>query len=304
MGDGPKNDEDSGDEVIVRRIDKRLAKRDETDLPWLRRIVGFAIIIGAFWYGWTMMNQKSAELIQQTKREAALSRVSPTTDTSKTSSSLIPLPGPQDSKAPPEKSPPAVAVLLDPQSLTTISECTKGVNAFRGLDLNASVAASGTASLESVLKPVLVARKGLVRRSIQLQNIRIKTKTGEELRLHAAPKTQGGDLYMSLFRVAGDGLPEEVPFPKELAELKEKKVDEASIAKFLTLSETPGHALAIERHEAWSFPEKNGLQIIFGDDLIYDLQVFMPDRFLACSRGVRADAPAVICKCVQRGSRP
>lgn len=300
MSDGPKNDEDSGDEVIVRRIDKRLAKREETDLPWVRRIVGFAIIIGAFWYGWTMMNQKSAKLIQQTKREAALSRVSPTTDTSQSSTSLLPL----DSKSPPEKPPAATAVLLDQQNLTLISECTKGVNAFRGLDLNASVAAAGTASLESVLKPVLVMRKGLVRRSVQLQNIRIKTKTGDELRLHAAPRTQGGDLYMSLFRVAGDGLPEEIPFPKELTDLKDKKFDELSLAKFLTLSETPGHALAVERHEAWSFPEKSGLQIIFNDNLIYDLQVFMPERFLACSRGVRGDAPTVICKCVERGSRP
>ena len=298
-----KNDDDfdSGDEVIVRRIDKRLAKRDQSDMPWLRRVVGLSIIVSAFWYGWTTMDRKSTELIQKTKREEALSRVSPTTDTSKPKASLLPPNSKPKSSA--ETTPAVAAVFLDSQSLTTISECTKGVKALGGLNLDSAVAASGAASLESVFRPVLDAKKNQGRRSVQLQNVRIRTKAGEEWRLHAAPKAQGGDLHMSLFRVTGDGLPEEIPFPPELADLKDQKINDLYLAKFLSLSETPGRALAVERHEAWSFSEKTRLQIIFGDDLIFDLQVFMSNRFLACSRGVRGDAPTVICKCVERGSR-
>lgn len=310
-------DHDSAeDEIIVRRIDERLARRDQSDLPWLRRIVGASIIVGAFWYGWTELNRKSDEIVQRTKREAArkliavpegksaagvFSGISPESKLGQAVSTNVSANASEVSDlAPPLESKPSV--FLSPESLTTISKCTKGVPAFRRMDLGG--ATSGGSSLESVFKPVLTTASGRARRSVQLQNLRIRTKAGEELRLHASPKTQKGELYLSLFRVAKDGLPEEIPFPPEIADLSGQKVDDAKIAKFLSLSELPGRALAIERHEAWSFPENVGLQIISSDDQIYDLQAFMPNRFLACSRGLSAGLATVNCKCVERGNRP
>lgn len=285
--------------VLVRRIDKRLAAR-EKDFPWVRRVLGFSVIALAFYLGWTMLNRKSEEILrihaQQKKEEARRDANYAAAHPSPSASSepiLKPILNGRDL---------VPSVALDGPTVAAIAECTKGVNAFRQLDLDPAKAAKGEATLETVMAPAFIESRGSARRTVNLQNIRIRAKNGEEWRLHASPKTQNGQLYLKLFRVASDGLPEEIPFPDSLKDLSESKLSDEAVQRFLQESNRPGEAIEIERHEAWSYPEKAGAQVILSDGKIFDLQVFMRDRFLACNRGSKAGEATISCKCVERGS--
>lgn len=287
--------------VLQRRIDRRLEANAKSDFPWLRRIVGLAIIAAAFFYGWRMLNSQSAEIVKHRVQEVANQMPAPE-------------PTPEPLATPPSVNPskngmtaPIATELadlqpakLDGSTLNTIVECTKGAHAFRLLDLDKQTIADGSASLESLFKPVLVPQSGVAKRSVQLQNVRIRLKNGDELRLHAAPKTQSGQLHLKLFRVADDGLPEEFEFPDAIKDLKDQPLSDHAVTKFLQLSETPGRAIEVERHETWSFPEKAGAQVIWSNDQIYELQVFMRNKFMSCSHGVRAGVASMNCKCIDR----
>ena len=296
------NEIDKREEVVVqRRIDRRLEPK--RDYPWLRRIVGFAIIGAAFFYGWRTLNRQSAEIVKyHAQNQAMLPKTSPSP--LKQLSSQI---GNDVSKTPNANGMTApiateygveVPAPLDGPTLNTISECTKGANPFRALDFDRESIARGNSTLESVFKPVFNA--STARRTVQLQNVRIRTKTGDELRLHGAPQTQNGRLYIKLFKVLDDGLPAEADFPDQIKDLKDQPLSDDAISRFLQLSETPGRALEVERHEAWSYPEKTGAQVIWSGDRIFELQAFMREKYLACSRGMRAGAPTITCKCVDR----
>lgn len=281
--------------VFVRRLDRRLAKAREGDRPWLRRAVGLLVIVIAFYVGWRMMDRETDEIIRHVKTQ--YHRPSEPTGRVGGSDTSSTAPTPSVILKPAVESLPDL-VPLTGETLNQIADCTKGVNAFRRLALKTET--TSPATLESVFFPVLVSEPGVARSTVNLQNVRMRSKNGEEWRLHAAPKTQDGKLHMKFFRVASDGLPEELPFPESLQDLADQPINEAAIARFLSLAATPGQAIEIERHEAWSFPETAGAQVIWSGSQIMDLQVFMKDRFLACARGSKAGEPQVICKCVDR----
>ncbi len=303
------------DVVFVRRREKRRAALKSRDYPWLRRFIGLGIIVGVFAYGWKTLDSRSEELRRQRARETRMAmRTAPPAGASlgavETQSGALADATSAGGPPPPTLNQPLGAgpvdferdeAVLDPKTMTTIGECTKGENAFRALDVGAKAAARGDATLESVFKPTLIEAKGRARRTVSLQNVRIRLKNGEELRLHGSPKTQSGQLYLTLFRVAADGLPEPAEFPEELKDLTDAPLSDEAVNRFLSLSETPGRALEIERHEAWSFTERAGAQLIVSGDQIFDIQVFMRERFLACSRGMKAGVPSVTCQCVERG---
>lgn len=284
-------------EILVRRIDKKLEEQNKGDLPWVRRIVGFLIIGAAFYFGWKMLDDRAQDLAKHTK-PPGLSPVGESPGTTKSDSIL-------------DQSSPAMATLeevtplapapLDAATVTMISECTKGVNAFRMLDLDREKTTKGEATLESIFQPVFLEKAGSVRRTKLLQNVRIRAKNGEEWRLHASPQKQNGALSLQLFRVANDGLPEKIQFPDELKDLENAPLTDEAVKRFLGEAQVPGRAIEIERHEAWSYPDRAGAQLIWSDDMIFDIQVFMRDRFLACNRGLKAGAPQVLCKCVSHG---
>lgn len=296
----------AGDEnpsIFVRRLEKRLEKARETDRPWIRRAVGAAVILLAFYIGWRMLDAQREMIAAHLKKRNAQQALKADGDTGSaglpaSNSNAAPVPTPAVILKPVVENVPA-PVHLTTETLDQIADCTKGSNPFRQLNLKPD--AQNAATLESVFAPVLISeRNGVARSSLNLQNVRMRTKSGEEWRLHAAPKTQAGALYMKLFRVAPDGLPEEIPFPPELQDLADQPLNEPAIARFLSLSVTPGQAIEIERHEAWSFPEKAGAQVIWSGNQMFDLQVFMKEKFLACSRGSRAGESQIICKCIDR----
>lgn len=305
----PKNLGNDEEEIVLkRRIERRLEARSKWDMPWARRIVGAAIILAAFVYGWRTLNQQSKELIRA--RNEAKAREAQTANVvvgpSATPASAVPsedgMTGPIGSDH--EDTGPAK---LDSATMTSISDCTKGANAFRLLDFNKKAIADGSSEIESVFKPVLVPQKDVAQRSVQLQNVRIRTKSGEELRLHATPQGESGRLYFKLFRVANDGLPESIEFPDSIKDLKDQPLSDQAITRFLMLSETPGRALEVERHESWTFPDrsgrgKSGAQVIWSGDRIFELQVYLNRKFLTCSRGTRAGSAVMSCKCVERKS--
>lgn len=295
---------DEGAPVFVRRLEKRLAKSAASDRPWLRRVVGFAVIAFALFLGWRMMDSKSEEHLRHMKRQQARqAREDAGRAALPAELRPAPVPTPAVVLKPVVESMPA-PVPLTGETLNQIADCTKGVNAFRQLELKPE--ANKPATLESVFAPVFILENNhseknrIARSNLNLQNVRMRTKSGEEWRLHASPKTQNGTLHMKLFRVAPDGLPEEISFPPELQDLADQPINEAAIARFLSLSATPGQALEIERHESWSFPEKAGAQVIWSGDQMFDLQVFMKEKFLACARGEKAGDSQIICKCIDR----
>lgn len=281
--------DDVKEEVFVRRLEKRLEAMEKSDRPYLRKLIGFAIIGAAFYYGWTSLDRKSAEIVRLHKKQAQHQVVQPP----------LQEPAKRDEKAvPPAASDQHPIASLDEATLDIIGDCTKGTNAFRLLDLDKKKIVTGENTLESVFHPVFEGSKA--RRKTQLQNIRIQAGKGEEWRLHASPQGSKGELTMKLFRVAGDGLPEEIPFPDDLKDLDGAQLTDAAATRFLQHASTPGQAIEVERHESWSFGERTGLQIIWSNNHIFDIQAFMRDKFLACNRGERAGEPLVSCKCINR----
>lgn len=290
---------DEKEEVFVRRLEKRLAANEASDRPYLRKFIGFLIIIAAFYFGWKSLDRDAAEIKRRRAENVAVNEDTPVTAPSATPQvklSSVPskVASNPDIAEAIEKAP------LDSATIEVISDCTKGANAFRLLSLKPGKSAENPATLESVFKPVLEKSAGKNRVSLQLQNVRIRAKNGEEWRLHASPNAASGKLSLKLFRVASDGLPEVIAWPKDLEDLASAPLTDDAVSRFLQHAAKPGRALEIERHEAWSYADGSGLQIIWADEHIFDIQAFTRDRFLACNRGERAGRPRVTCKCLNR----
>lgn len=292
-GNDSGNDADNdADVVIERRIDRRMRELETGDRPWIRRLIGVLIIVASVYVGWKMMGSR----IEQVKDEVTRLRVQIPAPT--------PAPALSEGLEQTEKSQlsPGLSEVaqggasIDVQAATTISECTKGADAFRLLNLDPTAITQGTLTLEQIFSPVLKEERGRVKRSITLENIRIRSRDGRELRLHITPRDQKGRLFAQLFQVADDGLPEEIEFPQALAQLKTNPVSSELRLKFLQLSDPPGVPIETERHESWSFADKSGVQLIVANDFIFDMQVFTKDRFLACAR---ANGKSV-CKCIDK----
>ncbi|MDX9731969.1 MAG: hypothetical protein RBT63_09375, partial [Bdellovibrionales bacterium] len=197
--------------VLERRIDRRLAQQQAGDWPWVRRLVGLIIIVGAFVLGWRMLAERSAEVIRLSERSKAV--VPPLSgaiaDTTGETSEVIQVDStPQDTHDHGDANVLGRVVspvrmeraILDSREANTIADCTKGQDAFRQIDLNAGTIAAGQATLETVFAPVVSSNRtvntelssGRAKRTLQMQNVRILDAKGQELRLHAAPRTQDG----------------------------------------------------------------------------------------------------------------
>lgn len=280
--------------VLERRIERRLRELETSDRPWLRRIVGSLIIVLSIYVGWKLMGSR----IQHVQEEVTRLRdqIPAPTPAPKPSDGLASPQGPTVAPAPELADLATGGARLDVDAATTISECTNGVDAFRLLNLDAGQIAQGTLTLEQAFAPVLKEERGRVKRTTTLENIRIRTRDGRELRLHVTPRDQKGRLFAQLFQVASDGLPEEVEFPTSLASLKTNPITNEMRLQFLQFADPPGVPVETERHESWSFADKSGVQLIVSNDFIFDMQVFTKDRFLAC---VRANGRSV-CKCIDK----
>lgn len=287
-----KDSENDDDVVIERRIDRRLRDLETSDRPWLRRFVGAMIIVASVYIGWKMMGYRVKELNEEVSR---LKTQIPAPTPAPKPSEVLSVPGAKSETSGLAEGATGGA-LVDVQAATTISECTKGVDAFRYLKLDAEAIAKGTLTLEQTFSSVLKEERGRVKRTTTLENIRIRTRDGRELRLHITPRDQKGRLFAQLFQVADDGLPEEVEFPAALAQLKTNPISNESRLQFLQLSDPPGVPIETERHESWSFSDNSGVQLIVANDFIFDMQVFTKDRFLAC---VRANGKST-CKCIDK----
>jgi hypothetical protein len=296
-GNGPTNDsendsENDQDVVIERRIDRRLRDLETGDRPWLRRFVGALIILASVYFGWKMMGSRVDQVRDEVTRLKA--QIPAPTPAPKPS---IGLAESQTKNLPPGLSDLATGgALIDVPTATTIAECTKGVDAFRLLNLDANAVSKGTLTLEQTFSTVLKEERGRAKRTTTLENIRVRTRDGRELRLHITPRDQKGRLFAQLFQVAADGLPEEIDFPAALTDLKTNPVSNQMRLQFLQLADPPGVPIETERHESWSFVDKSGVQLIVANDFIFDMQVFIKDRFLACAR---ANGKSV-CKCVDK----
>lgn len=287
--------EDGAEEIVLeRRIDRRLRELETGDRPFLRRVVGTLVIVGSVYIGWKMMGSR----IKNAKEEITRLKVQIPAPTA----APRPADGLERSDEVPVAPAPKLAELatggarIDVEAATTISECTKGIDAFRLLRLDAGQIAQGTLTLEQSFAPVLKEERGRAKRATTLENIRIRTRDGRELRLHITPRDQKGRLFAQLFQVADDGLPEEVEFPVGLASLKTNPISSQMRLQFLRFADPPGVPIETERHESWTFVDSSGAQLIVANDFIFDMQVFTKDRFLAC---VRASGRAV-CKCIKK----
>lgn len=296
-GNGPTNDsenesENDHDVVIERRIDRRLRELETGDRPWLRRFVGAFIILASVYFGWEMMGSR----VDQVQEEVTRLKVQIPAPTPAPKPS-VGLAESQTKNSEPGLSDLATGgALIDVQTATTIAECTKGVDAFRLLNLDANAVSKGALTLEQTFSTVLKEERGRVKRTTTLENIRVRTRDGRELRLHITPRDQKGRLFAQLFQVADDGLPEEIDFPAALSDLKTEPISNQMRLQFLQLADPPGVPIETERHESWSFADKSGVQLIVANDFIFDIQVFTKDRFLACAR---ANGKSV-CKCVDK----
>jgi hypothetical protein len=292
-GNGPTNDSDNGEDVVLeRRIDRRLRDLETGDRPWLRRFVGVSIILASVYFGWKMMGSR----IDQVREEVTRLKVQIPAPTPAPKPAVGLVESQAKNLTPGLSDLVSGGALVDVQAATTISECTKGVDAFRLLNLDANAVSKGALTLEQTFSTVLKEERGRVKRTTTLENIRIRTRDGRELRLHITPRDQKGRLFAQLFQVADDGLPEEIDFPAALAELKTNPVSNQMRLQFLQLADPPGVPIETERHESWSFADKSGVQLIVANDFIFDMQVFTKDRFLACAR---ANGRSV-CKCVDK----
>ncbi len=279
--------EDVEEVVLERRIERRLQEFESSDRPWTRRILGSLIILASGYAGWKMIGARTEEAkveLARIKTQIPPPTAAQTGLEAKNSSTVV------------SADVASGGAQVDVTAANIIAECTKGADAFRLLNLDANAIAQGTLTLEQAFSEVLKEDRGRVKRTTSLENIRIRTRDGRELRLHITPRDQKGRLFAQLFQVAKDGLPEEIDFPESLADLKTKPVSSELRERFLQLADPPGVPIETERHEAWSFADKSGVQLIAANGFIFDMQVFTEGRFLACAR---ANGKSV-CKCVEK----
>lgn len=278
MADDRDESGESGDKnMIERRVDRRRRLMEQADSPTLRRIVGGVIIAATLYYGLFGSRSFERRAANKTAADESSGQLKQPVLTLP-NLSLSATPAPVESRGPVEKVSP-----LSADTIATISECTKGVDSLRLIDLKAAV-------LDQILAPALSGK-----RRLELQNVRIQIPSGREWRLHASPEGQAGELRFKLFQVAKDGLPESIPFPTEISALKGAAWSPEAIEQFKKL----GRVIEEENHEIYSFRDKTGIQMIRVNGAILDAQVFMGNRFLACSRD-RARGNT-LCQCKKTG---
>lgn len=275
--DQDESGELGGRNVIERRVDRRRRMMEQADSPTLRRIVGGAIIAATLYYGLFGSRSFERRTVKKSSAEETSNQLKQPVLTLP-NLSLSATPAPAESLGPVEKVSP-----LNAETIATISECTKGVDSLRLIDLKAT-------NLDQILAPILSGK-----RRLELQNVRIQIPSGREWRLHSSPEGQAGELRFKLFQVAQDGLPESIPFPTELSALAGAAWSPEAVEQFKKL----GRVIEEENHEIYSFRDKTGIQMIRVNGAILDVQLFMGERFLACSRD-RARGNT-LCQCKKTG---
>ena len=291
----------SEDVVYERRLERRLRRIHEGDRPWLRRTVGVLIILITLVVGWRLIvarNQEILELHRQSRREFEQAKIleEKGSDSKEVSTSKSDQVDTVEAMAP-------IEAFLDAPAVTTIAECTKGVDAFRLLNLSKESVSKGEATLDTVFMPVLDPKLQGVKRQVNLLNIRILDINGKEIRLHVVPEGESSKLRTKLFGVDSEGLPDpEVRFSEEIEKLRDIPYTVEVEKTFLKFGQSPGKLLETESHESFSYRDRSGVQIIRSNGRISELQVFANKKFLACTRRKSASNrdTAVDCKCLDR----
>lgn len=276
------------EQAIERRAERRRRLMAQTDSPVLRRVVGGLIIVATIYYG--LYGPRSYE---RGTTDKVTSKTIDQGRTGKPQPPVFTLPGiglktPAPAQSGAGEAPDNGRVnqkvsALNAETLATISDCTKGIDSFRLIDLKAT-------TLDQVLAPVLPKKL-----QMELHNVRMQIATGREWRLHASPEGQAGGLRFKLFQVAAAGLPEPISFPPELSQLQNAPWSADAIEQFKKI----GKLIEEETHETYSFRDKTGIQLIRVNGAILDLQAFLGARFLACSRD-RARG-STLCQCKKTG---
>lgn len=292
-------DDKSEDVVYERRLERRLRRIRENDRPWLRKVIGVLVILTSIFVGWRLIvarNQQIVEMHRQSQRDYQ-AQTSPGNLGPNPTGSVAEQEPPLESRSP--------EAYLDIPTANIISECTKGVDAFRLLNLSGEMLSKGEATLDSVFAPVLEAKSTGVKRQVNLLNIRIRDKSGAEVRMHAVPEGESGKLRTKLFGVDAEGLPDdEAKFSAEIEKFRDVAYTAAIEKEFLKLGESPGVLLETESHEVFTYRDRSGVQVIRSNGKIAELQVFAKQKFLACSKRLEANrhAATVECKCLDRSS--
>lgn len=307
-----KNDDEvdgTTEEVVFeRRLERRLRRIHEGDRPWLRRFIGVTIILISIFLSWRIVvsrNQQIVEMYHQSEREfQEQERRKKEQAGAQLDPALGPNPtGPSQDHATVPEDVVAVEAFLDVPTANTISECTKGVDAFRLLNLSSDVLSKGEATLDSVFAPALEAKALGVKRQVNLLNIRIRDAAGVEVRMHAVPDGESGKLRTKLFGADAEGLPDdEAKFSTEIEKFRDIPYTAAIEKEFLKLGKHPGSLLETETHEVFTYRDRSGIQVIRSNGKIAELQVFAQKKFLACSKrtGKSRHAATVECKCLDR----
>lgn len=291
----------SEDLVYERRLERRLRRIQEADRPWLRRTVGVLIILITLFVGWRLIvarNQEIVELHRQSTREFVHEKM-----VEKNGSDSKDVSSEKSDTVDGFEAMQSIEAFLDAPTVTTIAECTKGVDAFRLLNVSKESVAKGEATLDTVFAPVLQPKLAGAKRQVNLLNIRILDQSGKEIRLHVLPEGESGKLRTKLFGVDLDGLPDpEVRFSEEIEKLRGIPYSEEVERTFLKFGQRPGKLLETELHESFSYRDRSGLQIIRSNGRISELQVFANKKFLACTKrksAINRDT-TVDCKCLDR----
>lgn len=296
------DDEFASEEVVYeRRLERRLRRIHEGDRPWLRRAVGVSVILITLVVGWRLIvarNQEIVEMHRQSQLEFEQAKMLEAngSDSKEVSSAKSEIAERVETLVP-------IEAFLDGPAVTTIAECTKGVDAFRLLNLSKESVSKGEATLDSVFAPVLEPKLPGVKRQVNLLNIRILDVTGKEIRLHVVPDGESSKLRTKLFGVDSDGLPDpEVRLSEEIEKLRDIPYTVEVEKAFLKFGQSPGKLLETESHESFSYRDRSGVQIIRSNGRISELQVFANKKFLACTRRNSASGrdTAVDCKCLDR----
>ncbi len=299
--------------VYERRLERRLRRIRENDRPWLRRVIGVSVILLSIFVGWRLIvarNHQIVEMHRQSQREfqeqeRRKGEQAGTKATSGVASGLGPNPTGSVTEEDPALDALDVPAYLDIPTVNVISECTKGIDAFRLLNLSGEVLSKGEATLDSVFAPALEAKAIGVKRQVNLLNIRIRDAKGTEVRMHAVPDGESGKLRTRLFGVDQEGLPDdEAKFSPEIEKFRDVPYSTLIEKEFLQLGASPGRLLETETHEVFTYRDRSGIQVIRSNGKIAELQVFGKKKFLACSKqaGATRHAATVECKCLDRNN--
>jgi hypothetical protein len=297
--DQGNGNDDSGNEDVVfeRRLEKRLRRIHEGDRPWLRRLAGISIILFTLVVGWRLTVSRNKEIAQSHRTSKHQSR--PESKIESESGTHR-----KDAEGPAleARKVDLREAFLDAPAVSTIAECTKGIDAFRLLNLSVHDVAKGGATLDSVFAPALNPKSPGVKRQVNLINIRILDASGTEVRLHAIPEGESGKLRTKLFGADSEGLPDpDKKFSAEVEKFRDQPFSLVTERAFMEFAKNPGKLLETETHEVFSFRDRSGIQIIRSNGHIAELQLFAKQKFLACTTQIPFGGEAKVeCKCLDR----